>query len=104
MRFKPFNEKKIGKEFADLPVGASAHLIRAMKALEDGEEKGWKTKDYGDGIQMITDSGSGQGRCLFFESEPGTAVILLVYKKESQKVPLRILKTAATRKKQYEEE
>ena len=67
----------------------------------------YKIKSYGDGLKMITDSGHGQGRCLFFRSELITnphsgeqrerLVALLVYKKESQNVPEAILRSARHR-------
>jgi len=51
---------------------------------------------------MVTDAGRGQGRCLFFRriEEPDgseTLVALLFYKKETQRVPERVLRTARQR-------
>jgi hypothetical protein len=52
--------------------------------------------------------GRGQGRCLFFgkESIDGVErlIVLLIYKKESQDVPERILRTARDRMARYLEQ
>lgn len=103
MEFKAFDEKRIAKELDDLPRHDRAKLVAALEAFEDGEEAGWSVKLYGDGLKMITDSGRGQGRCLFFFEVDGDAVIVKIYKKETQDVPKAVLATALRRKKEYEQ-
>ena len=60
-----------------------------------------RLENYGDGLMMITDSSRGQGRCLFFTvaNVDGEEVLtaLLVYKKETQRAPRRLLDTALQR-------
>jgi phage-related protein len=52
--------------------------------------------------------GRGQGRCLFFGFEVVDDIerltVLLIYKKESQEVPERVLKTARERMARYKEQ
>lgn len=103
MKFVPFDEKKIEKEFDALPSKDRAKLDAAVLAYEEGVETGYILKSYSDGIKMITDSGRGQGRCLYFVETEDAAVILKVYKKETQKVPDAVLKTARRRKKDHEQ-
>lgn len=63
---------------------------------------GYEVKAYGGGLMMVKDASRGQGRCLFFalrrEADGSeTIVALLVYKKESQEAPKRVLETARRR-------
>lgn len=97
MEFVFFDPKTISKEFRDLPPEDLARLSAAMQKYVEGNEIGWTIKDYGDGLKMITDSGRGQGRCLFFEDVEGDLVIVKVYKKESQLVPQAVLNSARAR-------
>ncbi len=103
MKFKPYKLKTIDKEFEALPSKDLANLASAMKSYEEGETTGYRLENYGDGIKMIKDSGRGQGRCLFFTEIDDNAIILKVYKKESQKIPKAIIDTAKQRKKKYEQ-
>lgn len=61
----------------------------------------YRIENYGDGLMMVTDAGHGQGRCLFFavKEEDGIEVLtaLLVYKKETAKVPSSVLESARRR-------
>lgn len=50
---------------------------------------------------MITDGGAGQGRCLFFTRDQESLIVLLVYKKESKKLPKQIEQTASARLAKY---
>lgn len=75
-----------------------------MKLFQTDADIGFRHKVYGDGIEMITDSGTGAGRCLFFFRDADAMVVLTVYKKESQSVPSRLLKLAQERKKRYEQD
>lgn len=103
MQFKPYNERTIKKEIASIPAQDQSKLLSAMKSFENGELTGFILKDYSDGIKMLTDSGRGQGRCIFFTEDKEVAVILKVYKKETQKLPKAVIDTAIRRKKDYEE-
>ncbi len=102
MELKPFNESKIRKELDGLPPDDRAKLVAALKAFQDGLEIGWAVKDYGGGLKMITDSGRGQGRCLFFFVESEIGIIVKIYKKESQEVPQSVLEAARRRWSHYE--
>lgn len=104
MQFKPFKEKTIKKEFAELPSGDFKKLQVAMRSFTEGLEAKYQVKDYGDGIKMITDAGRGQGRCIFFFEVEGDAIIVKVYKKESQKASKQALDAAKARKKKYEQD
>lgn len=102
MKFVPFDKKRIDKELQALPAGDRSKLIAAMYAFEDGQQLGYTIKSYESGIKMITDSGRAQGRCLFFIETGHGYVMLKVYKKESQQVPVSVLKAAVERKRKYE--
>lgn len=102
-KFKPFNEQVIRKELLALPATDHKALTVAMAAFQDETGTGYRIKDYGDGLKMITDSGRGQGRGLFFIETEDSFVLLSVYKKEGQKAPTSLLDTAKQRKKKYEQ-
>ena len=65
---------------------------------------GYTVKNYGDGLMMIKPK-DGQGRCLFFTQVELAGqlelIALLAYKKESQKLPDSVRRTALARKKTY---
>jgi len=76
-----------------------------MAAYRDDLGIGYRVENYGEGLWMITDGGRGQGRCVFFrrivEGDGSEFLVaLLFYKKETQKVPERILNTARRRLEQ----
>jgi len=100
-KFEPFDAEKINKEFWDLPSQDRAALMEAMSLYQQNSGIGYQVKNYGKGLEMITDSGSAQGRCLFFTRTPERFIALLVYKKESQKLPKRIESTARERLNEY---
>lgn len=76
-----------------------------MVAYAEGREAGFRHSDYGDGLEMLTDGGRGQGRCLYFTRDSDgateTLVILLAYKKETEKAPTATLQTARNRRETY---
>jgi hypothetical protein len=78
-----------------------------MESYRD-DEGGYRLSKYGDGLWLLTDSGHGQGRCLFFKvvrlKDVELLVTLLFYKKETQKVPERAVDTARRRMRMYEDE
>ncbi|HSI74028.1 MAG TPA: hypothetical protein VK934_12700 [Fimbriimonas sp.] len=106
-RFGPYNPEVINEELRKLPTRDAIDLKTAMKQYQDDTGVGYRIKNYGDGLMMISDSGRGQGRCLFFRAEtninPKTGEVeerltaLLVYKKETQKVPQSVIQTARKR-------
>ena len=106
-KFVPFDELTIIAELRKLPVEDRAKLYRAMSRYADlrlGDEPfPAVVKDYGKGIWMIRHaSHEAQGRLLFCKKRMQNDtkfVILVVYKKETQSVPARILRTAIDRKK-----
>jgi phage-related protein len=64
--------------------------------------------DYGDGLYRLRHVKLAyQGRLIFFAVDRAAGferlVVLTVYKKQTQKVPARVLETAKRRKKQWEE-
>ena len=105
-KFRAFDPDVINRELASLPQNDFVDLRLAMHRYQEGLEVGYTVKDYGDGLMMI--KGGRQGRCLWFhegEAENGLRILiaLLIYKKESQEVPDRILRTARARMNQRKE-
>ena len=103
-KFVPFDPETINGEFLSLPTDDFLRLTAAMKLYQLGSEIGFRHKTYKNGIEMITDSGHGQGRCLFFVQAGACMIVLAIYKKESQSVPSRILKLVNERRRRYEEQ
>lgn len=104
-KFRAFDQTIINRELADLSRDDFADLRLAMHRYQLGIELGYTVKAYEGGLMMI--KGSRQGRCLWFHEgdfEDGVRILtaLLVYKKESQEVPERVLRTAKARMKQVE--
>jgi hypothetical protein len=101
-RWTSFDREVTNREFRDLPTEDFLALTEAMLVFRKQLGVGYKVKHYGGGLAMITDSGRGQGRCLFFASilqvDEELLVALLVYKKESRKAPASVIKTALARK------
>ena len=93
-------------EFLDLPRESARDLKWATENYQSGRDANFTVKNYGKDLLMI--KGSGQGRCLFFGREVVDDVELLIarliYKKESQEVPKRILTTARDRLARYKEQ
>lgn len=77
----------------------------AMECYQSSRDVNYTVKNYGNDLLMI--KGRGQGRCLFFGQEivddMERLIVLLIYKKESQEVPTRVLKTARERMTRYKE-
>jgi len=101
-RWISFDTPTTVREALQIPAPDRGSLFEAMAAYRDNVGAGYRIESYGDGIQMITDAGRGQGRCLFFKrviDKDGNELLvaLLFYKKETQRVPSRILDTARRR-------
>ncbi len=100
-RWRAFDPETINRELAALAREDLRALRFAM--FHYGAESGahCRVENYGKGLMMVTNSGRGQGRCLFFtvriEDGVESLTALLVYKKESQKAPQAILDTARRR-------
>jgi len=105
-KFAPFDDEVIRKEFLDLPRESARDLKWAMVNHQNGRELNYTLRNYGDDLLMI--KGHGQGRCLFFGKEVAgdeeKLIVLLIYKKESQEVPERVLRTARDRMRRYKEQ
>lgn len=101
-----FDSSVTDREFAALNVDDRVSLFEAMKLYRMDAGVGYVVKSYGQGILMIKPK-AGQGRCLFFgvvETQGSLELVaLLAYKKESQKVPRRLLDLASERMRQYKE-
>lgn len=101
-KFEPFDALVINREFMALPTVDAAELKFAMQNYQDDLGVGYTVRNYGDGLLMLKPSSRSQGRCLFFYREVVDGVerlvALLIYKKESQEVPVRILKAARERR------
>ena len=84
-----------------LPKEAYHKLSEAMLAYRLDTRVGYVVKGYGDGLMMVKDDSHGAGRCLFFtvREEAGVDVLvaLLVYKKESEEAPKRVIDAARKR-------
>jgi phage-related protein len=101
-KFEPFDAEVIKREFFSLPVDDAISLKIAMKSYQDELGIGYRVENYGSGLEMLTDSGRGQGRCLFVcrdsaGSNAERLIVLLIYKKESQKAPAHVVATARKR-------
>jgi len=109
--FEPFDQEVIEAELEALPPKDAAKLVALMTHYE---QSGFRNPspaqidDYGDGIFRLRHlKPAYSGRLLFFcvDRVQGAErlIILLVYKKEGQKVPLRLLGKAKERMKQWEQ-
>ncbi len=102
-RWRAFDAETINKEMRDLPQEDYFRLSQAMLAYRMDTGSGYVVKNYGEGLMMVRDGSHGAGRCLFFSvrEEQGVEVLvaLLVYKKESQEAPKRVIDTARQRMK-----
>ena len=99
-KFEAFDQATINEEFLALTRADFRDLTHAMAQFQRGEESGYIIKNYGDDLMMI--KGNRQGRCLWFTTgrvEDGIQILtaLLVYKKETMRVPDRIFQTARER-------
>ena len=107
----PFDEETILRELKMLPDSDRAKLealIEHYEMMGFGNPSPAPIDDYGDGLYRLRHiKPAYQGRLIFFavDSVAGfeRLVILMVYKKQSQKVPANVLETAKRRKKQWEE-
>ena len=99
------DRKRNQKEFDALPNPDQKALVRAMARYAVGDDVGYRHETYDYGIEMLTDGGRGQGRCLYFRpgKEGGIEIlaILRFYKKESQKAPPNIIEAARRRRATY---
>ncbi len=100
-KFRPFDAETIRKEIMSLPAEDHKRLTVAMKAYQMGLGVGYQIKSYNSGIEMITDSGNSQGRCIYFTRAADELIVLVVYKKESDKAPRAILKLAKQRRDRF---
>ena len=103
--WEAWNQKRYEKELAALPLEDHKALVLAMEAYRQFRESGFTHKHYPKGVEMVTDAGNWQGRCLFFSlglfGEVEILVVVLVYKKETQELPTQILRLAQDRKRDY---
>jgi phage-related protein len=100
-KWRPFDERIIRTEFRKLASNDWFRLTAAMRAYAKDLGIGYEVKSYGGGLMMVKDSGA-QGRCLFFTVRKDydgseTLTALLIYKKESQEAPERIIELAKKR-------
>ena len=107
--FQPYNEEQINEEFGALPRADFLDLTLGMQLFQefgiDAPVTVSKYEDYG--ILFLKRSRAGRVLFEFTKSEKqhGKYVVrilevLLVYKKESQRVPESVLKLAAKRKRE----
>jgi len=105
-KFAAFDDAVIRKEFLELPREDARDLKWAMQNYQDRRDVNYTVKSYGNDLLMI--KGRGQGRCLFFGrevvDEVERLIVLLLYKKESDEVPERVLRTARERMARYKEQ
>lgn len=89
-----------------MPSECARDLKWAMENYQRMRDANYTVKNYGDDLLVI--KGREQGRCLFFSPEvvdgEERLIVLLIYKKESQEVPERVLKTARARMVRYKEQ
>lgn len=97
-KFEAFDERVIRKEFWDLNTQDFLDLTEAMKNYQHNTGVGYSIDNYGE-VLMI--KGSKQGRGLFFALVEDRLILLLVYKKETQKVPKRMIDVAVARKREF---
>jgi len=108
--FVPFDELIIKKELDALPSKDAEKLVALMMHFEKcglGNPSPAQIDDYGDGILRIRHiKPAYQGRAIYFASERTYGfeklVILLVFKKETQKTPASVLETAKRRRTEWE--
>lgn len=97
----PFDQDTLFKEFKKLPKQAFLDLTYAMESYAADLKSGYVVDHYGQGLLMIKDDSKGSGRCLFFavrkHDDQEVLTMLLVYKKESQEAPKRVIETARKR-------
>ena len=108
--FEPFDEEVISRELAGLPARDAAKLTALMihyQTCGTGNPAPVQIDDYGDGILRLRHiKPAYQGRMLFFcvdqSSSKARLIILAIYKKEGDAVPARVLRTARTRRQDWQ--
>ena len=102
--WKSFDKRITDKEFQSLAIDDRIGLFEAMKLFALDASIGYTVKNYGEGLMMVKPK-DGQGRCLFFTQIEKAGqlelIALLAYKKEGQKLPISVRRTAFARKKSY---
>jgi phage-related protein len=109
--FVAFDAEIVGREFASLPAKDRAKLAALVEHYQScglGDPSPVQIDGYGDGIYRLRHVKSAYaGRLLFFTVDRSAGyeklVILLVYKKEGQRIPANIKETALRRKREWEE-
>lgn len=109
-KFEPFDAETIKKEFFAVPEPDASNLKAAMSLYQRDAGIGYEIKNYGEGLMMLKATNRSQGRNLFFVSETTVdaetgeqterLIVVLIYKKESQEAPARIIETARRRMKE----
>jgi len=108
--FVPFDEDIIQRELDALPGDDAAKLGILIEHYETaglGNPAPVRVDDYGDGLYRLRHiKPAYQGRLIFFAVDRirgfERLVILIVYKKESQKTPSNVIDTARRRKADWE--
>lgn len=109
--FIPFDESIIRKEFLALPDLDRAKMLALIEHYQQcgfGNPSPAQVDDYGGGLYRLRHVKQAyQGRLIFFATDRVAGferlVILVVFKKQSQDLPQKVLETARYRKKQWEE-
>jgi|GEM_PF-1710799 len=105
-KFIAYDAETINEELLSLSKADFLDLTLAMEYFQNASEAKYTVKNYDDGLMMI--KGNRQGRCLWFfkgETVDGIEILIvvLVYKKETQRVPSKVLETARSRMAMYRE-
>ena len=93
-------------EMRTIPQPDRGLLFFAMERYAKGDDAGFVSKSYGDGLLMLKKDRHA-GRSLFFAYDPdrsATLVLLLAYKKEKDDAPAALVSTARERMSRYIEE
>jgi phage-related protein len=99
-KFKPFDRDTIVEELEKIDSTGRGKLFWLMAKYAKGEDAPYKIRKFDEGFSEIRHQDAKyQGRVLFFEV--GDLIILVAFRKETQKTPRRLIELASQRMNDY---
>jgi hypothetical protein len=109
-RFVAFDREQTNAEFLQVPYPDYAILAQAMASYQELGSDSTRAivNKYEGNIWRLKPNGSSSGRCLFLRTGVRSKgvedlLVLVVYKKEGQRVPTRVLARALERAKEWKD-
>jgi phage-related protein len=99
-KFKPFDRDAIVEELETIDSSGRGKLFWLMTKYARGEAAPYMIRQFSEGFSEIRHQDAQyQGRAMFFEH--GDLIILVAFRKESQKKPKRLIELARKRMNDY---